>query len=475
MNFHVLTLFPEMIMQGMEHSITGRAMKDNLISVEAVNIRDYTKDKHRKVDDYPYGGGAGMLMQAQPVYDAYQSVADRIDKKARKRVIYVTPQGTPFRQKLAEELAENDDLIFLCGHYEGIDERVLEEIVTDYISIGDYVLTGGELPSLVMMDAISRLVPGVLNNEESSETESFHGDLLEHPQYSRPAVWHDKKVPEVLLSGNQRDIRQWRLEQSIRRTRIRRPDLYEKYMELDAWRQRMLRDKLHHIDMIETINRGDGILVAQTESELLLQERCTGVFLHTCLGDSITIETLHKASEEVVLHQEEARDLLLATGEWSPELSCRQVAYTNREKLPITGLYRNDVLPREDGFVIRPLTMEHYEYVAKNYHCMGDESEYVQYLIEKGGHMWGAFFGEQIVGFMGKHGKGEMGLLFVDPSFRGKKIAMALETYVINHELELGNLPYGAVVEGNEASFRLQEKLGLHASKGMIYWMCRNM
>ena len=174
MNFHILTLFPEMVMQELNTSITGRAVQQNKIGIEAVNIRDFSRDKHGRVDDYTYGGGAGMLMQAQPVYDAYQSVAEKLSPEARKRVIYVTPQGTPFTQSMAQELAESDELVLLCGHYEGIDERVLEEIVTDYVSIGDYVLTGGELAAMVIVDAVARLVPSVFQNEESARRESFH-------------------------------------------------------------------------------------------------------------------------------------------------------------------------------------------------------------------------------------------------------------------------------------------------------------
>lgn len=229
-NFHVLTLFPEMIMNGMSESIIGRACQNQFISVEAINIRDYTLDKHKKVDDYTYGGGAGMLMQAQPVYDAFQAVKKKI-ANPNPRVIYVTPQGEVFHQKKAVELAKEEDLIFVCGHYEGIDERVLEEIVTDYISIGDYVLTGGELPAMVMIDAISRLVPGVLNNDDSAQTESHSGGLLEYPQYSRPEIWHDKHVPEVLMSGHHANIEKWRMEQSLLRTKERRPDLYEVYIK----------------------------------------------------------------------------------------------------------------------------------------------------------------------------------------------------------------------------------------------------
>ena len=226
MNFHVLTLFPEMIEQGMHTSIIGRAIAGGYLSIDAINIRDYAFNKHQKVDDYPYGGGAGMLMQAEPVYLAYESVQKKLGY--RPRVVYLTPQGEVFHQTMAKELAKEKDLVFLCGHYEGIDERVLDEIVTDYVSIGDYVLTGGELPAMVMMDSISRMVPGVLSNHESGETESFAGNLLEYPQYSRPEEWHGQKVPPVLLSGHHANIEAWRREQSILRTAKRRPDLLKK-------------------------------------------------------------------------------------------------------------------------------------------------------------------------------------------------------------------------------------------------------
>ena len=214
-----------MIQQGLGTSITGRALEKGTISLEAVNIRDYAENKHHKVDDYPYGGGAGMVMQAAPVYGAYEAVKENM--ASPPRVVYLTPQGQVFHQKMAEELAREENLVFLCGHYEGIDERVLEEIVTDYVSIGDYVLTGGELPAMVMIDAISRMVPGVLSNEESARTESFSDNLLEHPQYSRPEVWRGKNVPQVLLSGHHANIERWRREQSLLRTAVRRPDLLE--------------------------------------------------------------------------------------------------------------------------------------------------------------------------------------------------------------------------------------------------------
>lgn len=226
MQFYIMTLFPEMVMQGLSTSIIGRAVNKGLLSIEAVNIRDYAFNKHSSVDDYPYGGGAGMLMQAEPVYQCYRALEEKMNKKPR--VVYLSPQGKTFNQTMAEEFAQEEELVFLCGHYEGIDERVLEEIVTDYVSIGDYVLTGGELPAMIMADAISRLVPGVLHNDVSAEFESFQDNLLEYPQYSRPEMWHDKKVPEVLMSGHHANIEKWRREQSVIRTARNRPDLLEK-------------------------------------------------------------------------------------------------------------------------------------------------------------------------------------------------------------------------------------------------------
>ena len=213
-------------MNGLSTSIIGRAMANELLTIEAVNIRDFAENKHNRVDDYTYGGGAGMLMQAGPVYGAYRSVAEKA--KSKPRVIYLSPQGQTFSQSMAEEFAQEEELIFLCGHYEGIDERVLEEIVTDYVSIGDFVLTGGELPAMVLIDAVSRLIPVVLHNDTSAEFESFQDNLLEYPQYTRPEEWHGKKVPEILLSGHHANIEKWRREQSVIRTAERRPDLLEK-------------------------------------------------------------------------------------------------------------------------------------------------------------------------------------------------------------------------------------------------------
>jgi len=228
LRFHVMTLFPDMVNNALSESIIGRAKDKGAVSIEAVNIRDFAFNKHHKVDDYTYGGGAGMLMQAEPVYKCYESIAESL--KQKPRVIYVTPQGRTFNQSIAKELSKEEDIVILCGHYEGVDERVLEEIVTDNISIGDFVLTGGELPAMMIIDAVSRLVPGVLHNDESAEYESFEDGLLEYPQYSRPEVWHDKKVPDILLSGHHANVEKWRHEISLERTKERRPDLYEAYV-----------------------------------------------------------------------------------------------------------------------------------------------------------------------------------------------------------------------------------------------------
>lgn len=235
MKFTVMTLFPEMVMSGLNTSIIGRAVTNGLLDISAVNIRDYSEDKHRHTDDYPYGGGAGMVMSAEPIYKCYLDILESstmYKASGRKpKVIYMTPVGHTFNQETAKRLAGEEELIFLCGHYEGVDERVIEEIVDESLSVGDFVLSGGELPSMIMIDAISRMVPGVLTNEESGVSESFEDGLLEYPQYTRPEVWRDKPVPEILLSGHHANIAKWRHEMSLERTRQFRPDLYEKYGE----------------------------------------------------------------------------------------------------------------------------------------------------------------------------------------------------------------------------------------------------
>ena len=258
MYFQVITLFPDMIRNAMQTSIMGRAVGTGLVDLDTVNLKEFSQNRYGSVDDYPYGGGAGMLIQCEPVWQAYQRAMENIaahdnkktadevqgdntliiddesaapgSEKQKTRVIYTSPGGKVFNNDLAKELSTADNLVFLCGHYEGIDERILREIVTDEISIGDYVLTGGELPALVMMDAVSRFVPGVLHNDVSAETESFGNGLLEYPQYTRPSEWKGKKVPDIILSGDHKKVDLWRMQQSIHRTAERRPDLYAEWL-----------------------------------------------------------------------------------------------------------------------------------------------------------------------------------------------------------------------------------------------------
>ena len=263
MVFKVISLFPDLIRTGMETSIVGRGMRMGLISLDIINLKDFSQIRYGSVDDYPYGGGAGMLMQCEPIYEAYEyacreagaglNEADRREASAglneadrreapvdgvdaigpekKRRLIFPTPAGMTFSQDIAKELSQEEELIFLCGHYEGVDERVLTELHAERYSIGDYVLTGGELPALVMMDAISRLIPGVLHNVDSAETESFENGLLEYPQYTRPEIWHDRQVPPILLSGNHEAVDKWRMRESIRLTKKIRPDLYREWLK----------------------------------------------------------------------------------------------------------------------------------------------------------------------------------------------------------------------------------------------------
>lgn len=226
MRIDILTLFPDMCRSVYSESIIGRSVAKGLLEIEAHNIRDYTADRHKNVDDTPYGGGMGMILQAQPIYDCFQSLCQTLG--TRPHLIYLSPQGKVLTQEKVKELAQMPNLALLCGHYEGVDERVLEAIVDEEISIGDYVLTGGELPALVLTDAVARMIPGVLANEEAMENESHYNGLLEYPQYTKPAVWNGMAVPEVLLSGHHANIEKWRKEQSLNRTKKRRPDLLEK-------------------------------------------------------------------------------------------------------------------------------------------------------------------------------------------------------------------------------------------------------
>lgn len=231
MRFDIMTLFPELVTGVLGESIIGRAQKSGAIEIHAHNIRDCSEDKHRRVDDTPYGGGMGMLMAAPPIYNCYKAICDMQGEGVKRRVIYMSPRGTVFNHEKARELAKYDNLVILCGHYEGVDARIIEEIVDEEISIGDYVLTGGEIPACIVTDAVARLLPGVLSDDECFEKESIASGLLEYPQYTRPYEFHGKKVPEVLISGHHENIDKWRLEQSLEITKNNRPDLYMKWAE----------------------------------------------------------------------------------------------------------------------------------------------------------------------------------------------------------------------------------------------------
>lgn len=233
MKFDVMTLFPELVSGVLSESIIGRAQKAGKITVECHNIRDFTLDRHRKTDDTPYGGGVGMVMTCQPIYDCYKSIIEKIPEGSRTRVIYMSPKGRIFNHGIARELSEYDNLIFLAGHYEGVDQRIIDEIVDEEISIGDYVLTGGEIPACIVIDAVSRLKEGVLSSSECYEGESVASGVLEYPQYTKPRVFMGREVPEILLSGDHAKIDRWRLERSVEITRERRPDLLLLHPEIE--------------------------------------------------------------------------------------------------------------------------------------------------------------------------------------------------------------------------------------------------
>ena len=454
MKFHVMTLFPEMIENGLGTSILGKAAQKGVISYEAVNIRDYTLDKHGKVDDYPYGGGAGMLMQAQPVYDAYQAITGDLTQKPR--TIYLTPQGRQFDQKMATELAKEKELVFVCGHYEGIDERVLEEIVTDYVSIGDYVLTGGELPVMVMIDAIARLIPGVLHNDVSAETETFHNDLLEYPQYSRPEIWRNKKVPEVLLSGNSKKISEWRLEQSIEKTKLRRPDLFAKYQQKQEIIKRLAKKKRQNIHMMELLHRGLGEVVYDKGMDILLK------FEYLYMIHAVDVLSAGKMFMQIpkdamiITTQAFVRDMLENVYDKTGFCKCTQALCTRKEALPVK--YKD----------IRVLDGSYFDYVMQHYNLANPEN-----IRERltAGAMYGAFDGEQIIGFIGVHNEGSMGMLFVEEEYRKKGIGASLESYLINLQISNGFTPYCHIIDGNEKSLALQEKLGLYVADTPLWWI----
>lgn len=472
MNFYVMTLFPEMVEQGIQTSILGRAMKNGHISLEAVNIRDYTENKHKKVDDYPYGGGAGMLMQAQPVFDCYQAVEQKIaagsgqieEPKCKTRVVYLTPQGRTFNQKLAQEFAAEENLIFLCGHYEGIDERVLEEVVTDYVSIGDYVLTGGELPAMVMIDAIARLVPGVLHNEVSADFETFHNDLLEYPQYSRPEEWHGKRVPDVLLSGDHKKIAKWRLEQSEERTKTRRPDLYELYSQKQYWIKRLLKKgKALYIDTIESLRRGKGEIYAVSEDGIIVWDRAAEVYMISAFQEQNAEKVAallpeSAAGSQFIVHQKCLLEPLRKRFQIAVETPMRQAVYTERVSLP---------MPKNIQF--QALGTEYTAEVMSHYHTV-DNKAYIEERL-RSGNIYGAFIEGKLTGFVGIHQEGSLGMLEVYEEYRRQGIGRALETFMINLHLSMGYTPYGEIVVDNEASLELQNKVGLCMSKEVLYWV----
>ncbi|MBR3876394.1 MAG: tRNA (guanosine(37)-N1)-methyltransferase TrmD [Clostridia bacterium] len=233
MRFDVMTLFPDMVRGVLSESIIGRAQSGGLIEIACHDIREFSKDKHRKVDDTPYGGGVGMVMSCQPIYDCYESIANAIPEGSKTRVIYMSPKGRMFSHSVAKELSEYDNLIFLCGHYEGVDQRVIDEIVDEEISIGDYVVTGGEIPACIVIDAVSRLLDGVLASSECYEGESVASGILEYPQYTKPREFRGREVPEILLSGDHAKIDRWRLEEAVRITKERRPDMLLAHPEIE--------------------------------------------------------------------------------------------------------------------------------------------------------------------------------------------------------------------------------------------------
>lgn len=481
MRFHVLTLFPELIDRAFGTSITGRALERGNLELHTVNIRDYAKNKHNKVDDYPYGGGAGMVMQAEPVYQAYESV--RKTCAHRPRVIYVTPQGRVFRQKLARELAREEELIFLCGHYEGVDERVLEEIVTDFISIGDYVLTGGELAALVIMDAVSRLAPGVLNNEDSAEFESFHRSLLEYPQYSRPEVWREKQVPKELLSGNHRRIEVWRLGQAEKRTRERRPDLYREYERRRACERELLRNKLLHMDMLENLRTDRAQVLQFDETGIMLLDDGRGVCYVSAREPQAGRSMLEKISGQeydpvpvLVLHQEflaeTAEKVLSETAKGRPgdwELESR-LPYVYTQRNPLPRRYEAEVVRLEGshdgqkravGLLLSDLPK-------------GEDrrkQEALKSLAQ--GRMYGGFSEGKLKGILAQNQMGALDFLYVGEAFRRRGIGRALETAFINRLLEQGRTPYLWVKQENEALQALQENLGLCPAKSPL-WILKN-
>ena len=456
MKYHVLTLFPEMIEQGMHTSILKRAMEKGCISLECVNIRDFSKDKHMSVDDYPYGGGAGMLMQAEPVYEAWKS----IEGHEHIKTLYMSPKGRTFNQKVAEELSLCDELIFLCGHYEGIDERALEKIGVECISIGDYVLTGGELPAMVMMDCISRFLPGVLNNQLSSVSESFTGDLLEYPQYTRPEIWQGMSVPKVLLSGNHKDIVAWEKEEALRLTKSLRPDMYERYEEKSLALKLLMKKKRENACIIDDLLTGEGELISFQNGISVVYHLKSHTLMAFGEGKCSMEDLPQTLPEDIVFictNLEELLEDIRAKYGFKPYQCCYQSVYTRPEKLPVE---------HKD---IRTLSMEHFETINANYED-GEMGVYIKNRILNQA-MFGAFKGEEMIGFCGVHIDGSLGMLYVKEEYRRGHTGSSLASYLVNYALQRGLVPYAHIEATNEKSLKMQESMGLYLSKKKIYWL----
>ncbi len=455
MHFSILTLFPEFIAQGLNTSILGKACEKGLLSYNVINIRDFSLDKNGRVDDYTYGGGAGMLMQAQPVFDAHKEACN--GKKVR--TIYLTPQGKTFTQKDAEMLSKEEELIFLCGHYEGIDERVLEEVVTDRYSIGDYVLTGGELPALVMIDAISRLVPGVLGNETSAETESFFGDLLEYPQYTRPEVWNGKTVPPQLLTGNTKEINAWRKKMAEELTARVRPDMYKKYELRNKYIDILLKDKRNNIQMIEALRRGTGEIIS--EDPFMIYLSCDDLVL-IGLDEIVTPDELFSLIPEGV-------SSIVCSSKCADGLENDERLFRSCEVY--NYVYTENVPKRIVNKDIRQLDMSYADYITATYE-LGDE-EYVKERLSAG-VIYGIFVEGELAGYIGTHGEGSIGMLYIDEKYRHRGLAADLEGFMFNRDLKEGRTPYGQVILSNSASISLQDKVGVYGGDKVLTWLHTN-
>lgn len=464
MRFHILTLFPEMVENGLRTSILGRACQKGILDIHAVNIRDFTLDRHGRVDDYPYGGGAGMLMQAQPIYDAYRAVASACRSKRPIRVIYTTPQGRIFDQKMARELAQEEELIFLCGHYEGVDERVLEEIVTDQVSLGDYVLTGGELPAMVMIDAISRMVPGVLKNEESGETESFGDGLLEYPQYTRPEEWRGRQVPGVLLSGDHGRVEKWRQERSLERTRLRRPDLYARYDLPGKALEYLRQDRLGHTDMIENIRRRQAQVVAASESGVLLWNPKSSVYLLSARDRDAGERLLSLTKPDGAIYCCHRRFLAESVaGRFGRETvrECCQAVYS-----------RKTPLPEPEDVAVRPLDGTELEGALPR-HFASVHGEDPDCLLREE-RLFGVFPADGDEGPVGVFGlclDGRIGMPQVLAPYRRRGIGQALLRFGINRTLEMGWTPYAQMGTDDMPSLTLAEAAGMRICREKLYWI----